>query len=170
MPYYAAMTTAGSLLGCFVLYGFAWRGGEVFLRKRFSGAARRTRHGALSAPRSARRDRAVAAAAADAVQAVRAAGRRRARCRPGSSAPRSPSAAASAISARDISRCLYGEAAVGAGARARHGRRHRPRRCALCASASRYYYVKKRTRRCSVHRSRRRVDGATGRAEVAGAS
>lgn len=37
MPYYAAMTTAGSLLGCFVLYGFARRGGEVFLRKRFSG-------------------------------------------------------------------------------------------------------------------------------------
>jgi len=37
MPYYAVMTTAGSLLGCFVLYAFAWRGGEVFLRKRFSG-------------------------------------------------------------------------------------------------------------------------------------
>ena len=37
MPYYAAMTTAGSLLGCFVLYGFARRGGDVFLRKRFSG-------------------------------------------------------------------------------------------------------------------------------------
>ena len=37
MPYYAGMTTAGSLLGCFVLYGLAWRGGEVFLRKRFSG-------------------------------------------------------------------------------------------------------------------------------------
>ena len=37
MPYYAGMTTAGSLLGCFVLYGFARRGGEVFLRKRFSG-------------------------------------------------------------------------------------------------------------------------------------
>jgi membrane protein YqaA with SNARE-associated domain len=37
MPYYAGMTTAGSLLGCFVLYGFAHRGGEVFLRKRFSG-------------------------------------------------------------------------------------------------------------------------------------
>lgn len=37
MPYYAAMTTAGSLLGCFVLYGFARRGGEMFLRKRFSG-------------------------------------------------------------------------------------------------------------------------------------
>jgi membrane protein DedA with SNARE-associated domain len=31
------MTTAGSLLGCFVLYAMAWRGGEVFLRKRFSG-------------------------------------------------------------------------------------------------------------------------------------
>jgi membrane protein YqaA with SNARE-associated domain len=37
MPYYAAMTTAGSLLGCFILYALAWRGGEVFLRKRFSG-------------------------------------------------------------------------------------------------------------------------------------
>lgn len=34
MPYYAAMTTAGSLLGCFALYGAARRGGEVFLRKR----------------------------------------------------------------------------------------------------------------------------------------
>jgi len=37
MPYYAAMTTAGSLVGCTVLYLFAHRGGEVFLRKRFSG-------------------------------------------------------------------------------------------------------------------------------------
>ena len=37
MPYYAVMTTAGSLLGCFVLYAFARRGGEMFLRKRFSG-------------------------------------------------------------------------------------------------------------------------------------
>jgi membrane protein YqaA with SNARE-associated domain len=37
MPYYAGMTTLGSLVGCFVLYAFAWRGGEVFLRKRFSG-------------------------------------------------------------------------------------------------------------------------------------
>jgi membrane protein YqaA with SNARE-associated domain len=37
MPYYAAMTTAGSLLGCFVLYAFARRGGDVFLRKRVSG-------------------------------------------------------------------------------------------------------------------------------------
>jgi len=37
MPYYAGMTTAGSLVGCFVLYAFARRGGEVFLRKRFSG-------------------------------------------------------------------------------------------------------------------------------------
>jgi membrane protein YqaA with SNARE-associated domain len=37
MPYYAGMTTAGSMLGCFVLYGFARSGGEVFLRKRFSG-------------------------------------------------------------------------------------------------------------------------------------
>jgi membrane protein YqaA with SNARE-associated domain len=37
MPYYAGMTTAGSLVGCFVLYGFAWRGGEVFLRRRVRG-------------------------------------------------------------------------------------------------------------------------------------
>ena len=37
MPYYAGMTVLGSLLGCFLLYGVAWRGGERFLRKRFSG-------------------------------------------------------------------------------------------------------------------------------------
>jgi membrane protein YqaA with SNARE-associated domain len=37
MPYYASMTTVGSLVGCFALYALAWRGGEVFLRKRFSG-------------------------------------------------------------------------------------------------------------------------------------
>jgi membrane protein YqaA with SNARE-associated domain len=37
MPYYAGMTTLGSLVGCFLLYGFAYRGGEVFLRKRVSG-------------------------------------------------------------------------------------------------------------------------------------
>jgi membrane protein YqaA with SNARE-associated domain len=36
MPYYAAMTTAGSLVGCLMLYGVARKGGEVFLRKRFS--------------------------------------------------------------------------------------------------------------------------------------
>lgn len=54
MPYYAGMTTAGSLLGCFVLYGFARSGGEVFLRKRFSsarverGLALYQRHGLLA--------------------------------------------------------------------------------------------------------------------------
>lgn len=37
MPYYAGLTTAGSLLGCFALYRVAWRGGEGFLRRRFSG-------------------------------------------------------------------------------------------------------------------------------------
>ena len=31
------MTTLGSIVGCFLLYGFAYRGGEVFLRKRVSG-------------------------------------------------------------------------------------------------------------------------------------
>jgi membrane protein DedA with SNARE-associated domain len=32
------MTVAGSLVGCFILYGVARRGGEVFLRKRLKGA------------------------------------------------------------------------------------------------------------------------------------
>jgi membrane protein YqaA with SNARE-associated domain len=35
MIYYAGMTTLGSLIGCFVLYTAARRGGEVFMRKRF---------------------------------------------------------------------------------------------------------------------------------------
>jgi membrane protein YqaA with SNARE-associated domain len=37
MPYYAGMTVLGSLLGCFALFSVTWRGGEAFLRKRFSG-------------------------------------------------------------------------------------------------------------------------------------
>jgi membrane protein YqaA with SNARE-associated domain len=37
MPYYAGMTTVGSLIGCFFLYFVARRGGEVFLRKRLKG-------------------------------------------------------------------------------------------------------------------------------------
>lgn len=36
MPYYASMTTLGSLTGCFLLYGMGLKGGEVFLRRRFS--------------------------------------------------------------------------------------------------------------------------------------
>jgi membrane protein YqaA with SNARE-associated domain len=54
MPIYAAMTTAGSLVGCFLLYGVARRGGEVFLRRRFSaervdrGMATYQRHGLLA--------------------------------------------------------------------------------------------------------------------------
>ena len=54
MPYYAGMTTAGSLVGCFVLYAFARQGGELFLRKRFStarverGLALYQRHGLLA--------------------------------------------------------------------------------------------------------------------------
>lgn len=54
MPYYAGMTTAGSLLGCYLLYAVAWRGGEAFLRRRFSGArvnrglALYQRHGLLA--------------------------------------------------------------------------------------------------------------------------
>lgn len=37
MPYYAGMTTVGSMLGCFLLYGVVRRGGEVFLRQRLKG-------------------------------------------------------------------------------------------------------------------------------------
>lgn len=54
MPYYAGMTTAGSIVGCFVLYVFARSGGEMFLRKRFStarverGLALYQRHGLLA--------------------------------------------------------------------------------------------------------------------------
>jgi membrane protein YqaA with SNARE-associated domain len=34
MPYYAAMATLGSVLGCYVLYYLAEKGGEAFLQKR----------------------------------------------------------------------------------------------------------------------------------------
>lgn len=37
MPYYASMTTLGSLIGCFMLYAVARRGGESLLRKRLTG-------------------------------------------------------------------------------------------------------------------------------------
>jgi membrane protein YqaA with SNARE-associated domain len=37
MPYYAGMTTLGSLIGCFMLYFVARRGGEAFIRKRIKG-------------------------------------------------------------------------------------------------------------------------------------
>lgn len=37
MPYYAGMTTMGSIIGCYLLYFVARRGGEVFLRKRVKG-------------------------------------------------------------------------------------------------------------------------------------
>jgi membrane protein YqaA with SNARE-associated domain len=36
--YYAAMATLGSVAGCFVLYGLAWKGGEAFVRKRAKSA------------------------------------------------------------------------------------------------------------------------------------
>ena len=36
MPYYAGMTTLGSLAGCFLLYTVGRKGGEMFLRRRFS--------------------------------------------------------------------------------------------------------------------------------------
>ena len=77
MPYYAAMATAGSVAGCYVLYLIAERGGEAFLAKRPEGRAHGTRAGALSPPRGAGADGPRDSAAAGTVQAVRADGRRR---------------------------------------------------------------------------------------------
>ena len=37
MPLYAAMSTLGSLAGCFVMYGIGRKGGDALMRKRFSG-------------------------------------------------------------------------------------------------------------------------------------
>jgi membrane protein YqaA with SNARE-associated domain len=54
MPYYAAMTTAGSVAGCYVLYLLAEKGGETFLRRRLQAAhleralASYRRHGLLA--------------------------------------------------------------------------------------------------------------------------
>lgn len=54
MPYYAAMATAGSVAGCYVLYRIAERGGEAFLNKRLKAGhveralAMYRRHGLLA--------------------------------------------------------------------------------------------------------------------------
>ena len=54
MLYYAAMATLGSVVGCYVIYYLAGKGGEAFLRKRTrAGALERTlalyrRHGLLA--------------------------------------------------------------------------------------------------------------------------
>ena len=37
MPLYAAMSTLGSLAGCFVMYAIGRKGGDALMRKRFSG-------------------------------------------------------------------------------------------------------------------------------------
>jgi membrane protein YqaA with SNARE-associated domain len=37
--YYAAMATLGSVAGCLVLYGLAWKGGEAFMQKRLKSAS-----------------------------------------------------------------------------------------------------------------------------------
>jgi len=39
MPYYAGISTLGSILGCLTIYSVARKGGEALLRRRFSGAA-----------------------------------------------------------------------------------------------------------------------------------
>ena len=55
MPYYAAMATLGSVIGCYVLYYLARRGGDAYLRRRLgsSGPVDRVlglykRHGLLA--------------------------------------------------------------------------------------------------------------------------
>ena len=54
MPYYAAMATAGSVAGCYVIYVIAERGGEAFLKKRLRAGhidralAMYRRHGVLA--------------------------------------------------------------------------------------------------------------------------
>ena len=48
MPYYAGMTTLGSLIGCFMLYGVARRGGEVVPAQAAQGPLRRSRAEAVS--------------------------------------------------------------------------------------------------------------------------
>jgi membrane protein YqaA with SNARE-associated domain len=54
MAYYAAMATAGSVAGCYVIYYLADRGGEAFLRKRLKAGhidralAMYRRHGLLA--------------------------------------------------------------------------------------------------------------------------
>lgn len=54
MPYYAFMATAGSVVGCYVIYYLAQKGGDTFLRKRLqAGRLERTlalygRHGLLA--------------------------------------------------------------------------------------------------------------------------
>ena len=54
MPYYAAMATAGSVAGCYVIYLIAARGGDAFLRRRLKpghidrGLAAYRRHGVLA--------------------------------------------------------------------------------------------------------------------------
>jgi membrane protein YqaA with SNARE-associated domain len=54
MPYYAAMATAGSVAGCYVIYLIAERGGEAFLKKRLKeghierALALYKRHGVLA--------------------------------------------------------------------------------------------------------------------------
>jgi membrane protein YqaA with SNARE-associated domain len=45
MPYYAAMSTAGSILGCLAIYSVARKGGVALLRRRFSAAIVDRAHG-----------------------------------------------------------------------------------------------------------------------------
>ena len=102
---YAACATLGSVAGCLVLYYVGRKGGEAFVRKRFSGDTRRP--GARARFAALRRDGGadpVAAAAAGAVQDLRAARRRRRHQRRRGSRPPSRSAAASGTSAKGCSR------------------------------------------------------------------
>ena len=104
MPYYAGMTTLGSLIGCFLLYGVARRGGEVFLRKRLKGRYVDRALKLYQKPRAARGGGAGACCRRRCRSRCSSCSPAQRRSRRGGSALRWRSAAASGISARAISR------------------------------------------------------------------
>ena len=75
--WYTALPTIGSVMGCYVLYALARRGGEAFLRKRMHERHVEKRVRGLPEVRAARGGDPVDPAAAGAVQDVRAGGRGR---------------------------------------------------------------------------------------------
>ena len=142
MPYYAAMTTAGSLarlLHALRLCAERRRGVPAPARER---PAPRTRPGALPAPRLAGGGRPVAPAAADAVQGVRAA-RRRGGCFAVEVCRRDHRRARNSLLRPGVSgRPVRRTGVRDRRAERRHGRA-RPRRSRV-AGALAYYVVRKR--------------------------
>ena len=100
MVLYATSATLGSIAGCLALYYLGRKGGDAFVRRRFSAA---TVDRAIGTFQTLRRDgdpHPLAAPAAGAVQDFRPAGRCRGHQRRRVSSRRSPSAAGSGTSAK----------------------------------------------------------------------